>query len=289
MNSICIKARAKINLSLDVLARRNDGYHDVRMIMQSISLHDKVFIDCIENKSIKIECDKHWVPSNSDNIAYKAAAVMMDKYDLQKGVAIRIVKKIPVAAGLAGGSADAAAVLRGMNNMFSLNLKEEDLMHLGKSIGADVPFCVKGGTMLAEGIGEILTDIAPLKNVNIVLVKPRISVSTAWVYNNLDIGKISSRPDTGLIVSLIKNQDIKNVGKNMVNVLEAVTLNRYGVIGEIKDKLVRLGALGSMMSGSGPTVFGIFGSRMEAENAYKKINRDNKWECILTETFCEER
>lgn len=289
MNSICIKARAKINLSLDVIGRRNDGYHDVQMIMQSISLHDKVFLDTIDEKCIKIKCDKHWVPSNSDNIAYKAAAAIMGKYDLPKGVAIKIVKKIPVAAGLAGGSADAAAVLKGMNDLFSLDLKEEDLMKLGKSIGADVPFCVKGGTMLAEGIGEILSDIAPLKNVNIVLVKPRISVSTAWVYNNLDIGKISSRPDTRLLVKLIENQDIKNIGKNMVNVLEAVTVSRYEVIGEIKDRLVELGALGSMMSGSGPTVFGIFDSRVKAENAHKNISKDNKWECILTETFCEER
>lgn len=289
MNSICVKARAKINLSLDVLGRRNDGYHDVQMIMQSISLHDDIYIDCIDKRSIEIKCDKRWVPSNSDNIAYKAAAVMMDKYHLTKGVSIRIVKKIPVAAGLAGGSADAAAVLKGMNELFSLNLKEQELMLLGKSIGADVPFCVKGGTALAEGIGEILTEIAPLKNVSIVLVKPRISVSTAWVYKNLDIGKISLRPNTGLIVNFIKNQNIENIAKNMVNVLETVTLNRYGVIGEIKDKLVSLGALGSMMSGSGPTVFGIFGSKMEAENAYMNIIRDNKWDCILTETFCEER
>lgn len=289
MNSICVKARAKINLSLDVLGRRNDGYHDVQMIMQSISLHDDIYIDCIDKRSIEIKCDKRWVPSNSDNIAYKAAAVMMDKYHLPKGVSIRIVKKIPVAAGLAGGSADAAAVLKGMNELFSLNLKEQELMLLGKSIGADVPFCVKGGTALAEGIGEILTEIAPLKNVSIVLVKPRISVSTAWVYKNLDIGKISLRPNTGLIVNFIKNQNIENIAKNMVNVLETVTLNRYGVIGEIKDKLVSLGALGSMMSGSGPTVFGIFGSKMEAENAYMNIIRDNKWDCILTETFCEER
>lgn len=289
MNSICVKARAKINLSLDVLGRRNDGYHDVQMIMQSISLHDDIYIDCIDKRSIEIKCDKRWVPSNSDNIAYKAAAVMMDKYHLPKGVSIRIVKKIPVAAGLAGGSADAAAVLKGMNELFSLNLKEQELMLLGKSIGADVPFCVKGGTALAEGIGEILTEIAPLKNVSIVLVKPRISVSTAWVYKNLDIGKISLRPNTGLIVNFIKNQNVENIAKNMVNVLETVTLNRYGVIVEIKDKLVSLGALGSMMSGSGPTVFGIFGSKMEAENAYMNIIRDNKWDCILTETFCEER
>lgn len=289
MDSICIKARAKINLSLDVLGKREDGYHDVRMIMQSISLHDKVFLETIDERCIKVSCDKRWVPSNSDNIAYKAAAVLMDKFDIQKGLSIRIVKKIPVAAGLAGGSADAAAVLKGMNEIFSLNLKNDDLMQLGKSVGADIPFCIKGGTMLAEGIGEVLTDIKPLKNVNIVLVKPRISVSTAWVYKNLDIGKITSRPDTDLLISLIEENNIQKLGENMVNVLEAVTINKHGIINEIKDRLVRLGALGSMMSGSGPTVFGIFESRMDAEKAYENIKMDNKYECNLTETFYEER
>ncbi|WP_010246580.1 4-(cytidine 5'-diphospho)-2-C-methyl-D-erythritol kinase [Acetivibrio cellulolyticus] len=289
MDSICIKARAKINLSLDVLGKREDGYHDVRMIMQSIGLHDKVFLEAIDERCIKVTCDKHWVPTDCDNIAYKAAAVLMDKFDIPKGISIRIVKKIPVAAGLAGGSADAAAVLKGMNDIFSLNLKEDDLMQLGKSIGADIPFCIKGGTMLAEGIGEVLTEIEPLRNVNIVLVKPRISVSTAWVYKNLEIGKISSRPDTELLINLIEKKDIQNLGKNMVNVLEAVTINRHRVISEIKEKLVSLGALGSMMSGSGPTVFGVFGNRVTAEKACKNINRDNTWECILTETFCEER
>lgn len=289
MDSICIKARAKINLSLDVLGKREDGYHDVRMIMQSISLHDKVFLETLDERCIKVSCDKRWVPSNSDNIAYKAAAVLMDKYNISKGLSIKIVKKIPVAAGLAGGSADAAAVLRGMNELFSLNLKNDELMQLGKSVGADIPFCIKGGTMLAEGIGEVLTDIKPLKNVNIVLVKPRISVSTAWVYKNLDIGKITSRPDTDFLISLIEKNDIQNLAKNMVNVLEAVTINKHGVITEIKDRLVELGALGSMMSGSGPTVFGIFENRATAEKAYDNISRNNRWECNLTETFYEER
>ena len=289
MNSVCIKARAKINLSLDVLRKREDGYHDVRMIMQSISLHDKVFLDPIDEKCIKVTCDKRWVPSNSDNIAYKAAEVLMDRFNLSKGVDIRIVKKIPVAAGLAGGSADAAAVLKGMNEIFSLNLKEDELMRLGKHIGADIPFCIKGGTILAEGIGEVLTEIRPLRNVNIVLVKPRISVSTAWVYKNLDIGKITSRPETDYLIRLIENRDIQNLGKRMVNVLEDVTISKHEVIGEIKDRLVRLGALGSMMSGSGPTVFGVFEDRASAEKASENIGRDDRWECILTETFYEER
>lgn len=289
MNSICIKARAKINLSLDVLRKREDGYHDVKMIMQSISLHDKVFLGQIEKKSIKISCDKKWVPSNSDNIAYKAAKLLMDKFDLQKGIDIKIIKNIPVAAGLAGGSADAAAVLKGMNELFSLNLEQEELMQLGKTIGADIPFCIKGGTMLAEGIGEVLTDIKPLNNVDIVLVKPKISVSTAWVYKNLNIDKITSRPDTDYLIRMIEKRDLQNLGNKMVNVLEAVTIKKHEIICEIKEKLVKLGALGSMMSGSGPTVFGIFENRLTAQKAYENINRDDRWDCILTETFYEER
>lgn len=285
MNSICMKARAKINLSLDVLRKREDGYHDVQMIMQSISLHDKVFLEIIDEKGIKISCDKKWVPSNSDNIAYKAAKVLLDKFNLPRGINIKIVKNIPVAAGLAGGSADAAAVLKGIDKMFSLNLKQDELMELGKTIGADVPFCIKGGTMLAEGIGEVLTEIKPLMNVDILLVKPKISVSTAWVYKNLDLDKINSRPATDYLISMIEERDLQNLGKRMTNVLEAVTIKKHGVILEIKEKLVRLGALGSMMSGSGPTVFGIFENRLTAQKAYEKIKRDNRWDCILTEAF----
>jgi 4-diphosphocytidyl-2-C-methyl-D-erythritol kinase len=272
-----------------VLRKREDGYHDVQMIMQSISLHDKVFISQTEKSDIKISCDKKWVPSNSDNIAYKAAKLMMDKFDLQKGIDIKIAKNIPVAAGLAGGSADAAAVLKGMNELFSLNLRQEELMQLGKTIGADIPFCIKGGTMLAEGIGELLTDIKPLSNVDIVLVKPKISVSTAWVYKNLNIEKITSRPHTDYIISMIEKRDLQNLCNKMVNVLESVTIKKYEIICEIKEKLVKLGALGSMMSGSGPTVFGIFENRLTAQKAYENINRDDRWNCILTETYYEER
>ena len=162
-------------------------------------------------------------------------------------------------------------------------------MQIGKTIGADVPFCVKGGTMLAEGIGEVLTEIEPLKNVDIVLIKPRFSVSTAWVYKNLNFEKIILRPDTDDIISLIENRDLQNLGKKMVNVLEAVTIEKYEIIREIKEKLVKLGAFGSMMSGSGPTVFGIFQDRFAAQKAYEELNRDDRWDCILTETFYEER
>lgn len=287
MDSISIKANAKINLSLDVIRKREDGYHEVRMIMQSIGLHDDVVINAMDT-GIEVTCNRHWVPTGSENIAYKAARALMDKCGLKKGIRIKIHKNIPVAAGLAGGSTDAAAVLKGMNMLFSLNLSEKDLMILGKQVGADVPFCIKGGTMLAEGIGEVLTDIKPFSNVCIVLVKPKIGVSTAWVYNNLNLKNITSRPDTDSLIKAIEDNDLYYIAGNMRNVLESVTIEKYTVIKEIKDKLVELGALGSMMSGSGPTVFGIFENEQKARYAYQKI-KCSKWECFVTETLCEER
>lgn len=287
MESISLKAFAKINLSLDVLRKRQDGYHEVRMIMQTIDLYDKVILE-VKDKGIEVSCNKPWVPGGPDNIAYKAANLLMQKYNIDRGISIRIIKNIPVAAGLAGGSADAAAVLRGMNEIFSLGLSQDELMVLGKDIGADVPFCIKGGTMLAEGIGEVLTDIKPFSNVDIVLVKPRISVSTAWVYNNLNLDKISIRPETQLIIKAISDKDKNYVTQNMQNVLESVTLEKYSIIKDIKDELIKFGALGSMMSGSGPSVFGIFENKQKAQYAYENI-KVNKWECFLTETLCEER
>ncbi|WP_459076762.1 4-(cytidine 5'-diphospho)-2-C-methyl-D-erythritol kinase [Herbivorax alkaliphila] len=282
-----LKANAKINLSLDVLGKRDDGYHEVKMIMQSINLHDEVFMQITED-GIEVSCNKHWVPSGSGNIAYKAAELLMKKYGVKKGVKIKIIKNIPVAAGLAGGSADAAAVIKGINKLFSLNLSQKELMNLGKDIGADVPFCLKGGTVLSEGIGEMLTPTKPFQNVNILLVKPKISVSTPWVYKNLNIKNISERPDTEGILNAIKNEDIVYVAKNMKNVLETVTVNRYRVIQEIKNKLIKYGALGSIMSGSGPTVFGIFENKKKAYFAYEKV-KNSRWQCFMTETLCEER
>lgn len=282
MDKIDIKARAKINLSLDVLARRPDGYHEVRMIMQSIEMHDEIEIEKLPS-GIEIACNSPWVPTDEGNIAYKAAKLILDKYNLDKGVKIAIKKQIPVAAGLAGGSTDAAAVMKGLNEMFGLGLGADELMLLGSSIGADVPYCIRGGTMLAEGIGEALSELPLLSGVDLVLVKPKIGVSTAWVYKNLNLAKIINRPDTNLLMEAIKDKDIKRVSKNMRNVLENVTAGKYGIIKDIKLKLLEAGALGSMMSGSGPTVFGIFEDRKSAEYAYNKIKSD-RWDCFLTST-----
>lgn len=282
MKAIEIKAVAKINLSLDVVGKRPDGYHDLRMIMQTIGLHDTV---CIERcgSSLEVVCGHKWVPDGCENIAYKAAELLMSRYDIKDGVKIHIAKKIPVAAGLAGGSTNAAAVMKGINSLFSLGIDERTLMDLGKQIGADVPYCIRGGTMLAEGIGEILTPLVPLPKTHLVLVKPKIGVSTAWVYKILKISGIDKRPDTDLLVRKVNEGNIREVAANMKNVLETVTVQRYKVVGEAKQRLMEFGAYGSMMSGSGPSVFGIFGSRQQAEKALGQIE-SNKWESFLTYT-----
>lgn len=282
MDSIELKARAKINLSLDVLGKRADGYHDVKMIMQTVGLHDRVFIESAR-EGINVACNSRWVPSGSGNIAYKAAQLLIDELKIKNGVRIRIDKRIPVAAGLGGGSSDAAAVLNGLNTMFALGLEQSELMELGRKIGADVPFCIRGGTMLAEGTGEVLTELPSFSGMNIVLVKPRIGVSTAWVYKNLDLNAIVSRPDTDTMIQALESKRPDILAANMVNVLETVTVKRHSIIHGIKERLKGLGALGSMMSGSGPTVFGLFGDFNTAANAYKVI-RKHRWDCFLTYT-----
>lgn len=282
MKSIELAARAKVNLSLDVINKRPDGYHDLRMVMQTIRLHDKVILEVIES-GIEISCNCRWVPSSSDNIAFKAADLFINTFGIRKGVRIKIDKRIPVAAGLAGGSSDAAAVLKGMRSLFLPAVLDEELMTLGRQVGADVPYCIKGGTMLAEGIGDILTELVPFTGVNMVLIKPRIGVSTAWVYKSLEIDKIVDRPDTELITRSINNSDIFSLAKNMRNVMETVTEKKYDIIREIKSRLIERGAIGSVMSGSGPTVFGIFRNYEDARKAALAL-RSSRWDSFLTET-----
>lgn len=282
MKSIEMKAKAKINLSLDVLGKRSDGYHNVKMVMQSIGLYDRVYIETTES-GIEIICDTEFVPSNKDNIAYKAAELMFAKYALDGGVKIKIDKRIPVAAGLAGGSSDAAAVLKGINNLFSLNISESDLMKMGSTLGADVPFCIRGGTMLSEGIGDVLTDMPTFDGIFILLVKPKIGVSTRWVYKNLNLDSICARPNTDMVIRSIAIKDLALLANSMGNVLESVTIKKYNELSGIKQKLLEKGALGSMMSGSGPTIFGIFSTRNTAESAYLSL-KENYSDVFLTET-----
>lgn len=284
MTSLELNAHAKINLSLDVLYKREDSYHELKMIMQSIELHDTVYID-ISGSAVDVECVSGWAPSGDGNIAYKAAAAIMVRYGLKCGLKIRIKKRIPVAAGLAGGSADAAAVLKGIDSLFQLGLKREEFNAVGKLVGADVPYCISGGTMLAEGIGEVLSELAPFAGVNLVLLKPKIGVSTAWVYKNLDLSKPGERPDTELLKDALTRRDIRAVAENMRNVLESVTIPRFEVVRKAKDRLLELGALGSMMSGSGPSVFGLFADRESALKAYEETSRDAGWQSFLTYTL----
>jgi 4-diphosphocytidyl-2-C-methyl-D-erythritol kinase len=283
MASLEMTANAKINLSLDVLRKREDGYHELRTIMQSVELHDTVILET-GGTGIRVECDSGQVPENADNIAARAAAMIIGRFGIKSGLRIKIIKRIPVAAGMAGGSADAAAVLRGLNLLFSIGLDAAELRDMGRRIGADVPYCVTGGTMLAEGIGERLTPLKPFSGVNLVIVKPDIGVSTAWAFQNLDLSKPVDRPDTELLAAAVENGDIAAVASNMRNVLESVTIPRYGIVDEAKKRLLELGALGSMMSGSGPSVFGMFADRDGAYEAYKAVASDRRWSCLLTST-----
>lgn len=279
MQEIKVRALAKINLGLDVLGKREDGYHEVRMVMQTIHLYDRILIRRIKASgirgSIKVVTNLFYLPSNENNLVYKAAKLLRDEFGIRDGVFINLKKYIPVAAGLAGGSSDAAAVLFGMNRMFQLGLSLDELMERGVKIGADVPYCLLRGTALAEGIGEELTPLKPVPKCLVLVAKPSVSVSTKYVYENLRLDDNMVHPDMDALLSAIDKQDLKQIAANMGNVLETVTIPRYPVILRIKEEMKRMGALNAMMSGSGPTVFGLFESEQRAKAAYKEIKRKN--------------
>lgn len=270
MESITLEAYGKINLSLDVLSKRLDGYHEIETIMQFIDLKDTVVLT-EKREGITIECDNPSVPVDSTNLVYKAYSMLSDVYDIKKGVHIKIHKNIPVAAGLAGGSTNAAATLIGLNELWGLKLSKEELMDIGVKIGADVPFCIIGGTALAKGIGEKLKSLKNFSNHLILLAKPAIEVSTADVYNSLNIKDIDIRPDMDRLLNAIEDNDLHTVSANMVNVLEEVTVKKHSQIQYIKNEMLKWGALGSLMSGSGPTVFGLFQNREELLQCQKKL------------------
>ena len=272
-DSLKLRALAKINLGLDVLGRRENGYHDVRMVMQTIYLYDNVTLTKTEEPGIQLQTNLFYLPVDEKNIAYKAAKLLMDEFQIKEGVHITLDKHIPVAAGMAGGSSNAAAVLVGMNRLFRLGLSEQDLMERGVSLGADVPYCVMRGTVLAEGIGEILTPLAPLPKCYILVAKPAISVSTKTVYEKLEAHEIEDHPDIDGVIEGLEEGELKKVAESMGNVLERVTIEDYPIIQEIKDAMKEEGALNAMMSGSGPTVFGIFDDKMTAKKAQQKIRK----------------
>ena len=270
---LSLKAYGKINLGLDVLRRRDDGYHEVRMIMQTVGIYDRIDLIYKETPGITVETNLYYLPDNENNLVYKAAKLLMDEFHVQKGVHIKLRKFIPVAAGMAGGSSDAAAVLFGVNKMFSLGLTTEQLMERGVKIGADVPYCVMRGTALSEGIGEILTPLPMPPQCQVLIAKPGISVSTKFVYENLHANdlKPEQHPDIDGMIEAIKQKDLYGIADRFGNVLETVTIPAYPVIQEIKDLMMEHGAIGALMSGSGPTVFGLFTNPKAAAKAHEEM------------------
>ena len=266
VNTLTRKAYAKINLGLDVVGRQENGYHQVRMIMQTVGLYDVLTFKAAES-GIRITADSGELSTGQDNLIYKAARLLMETYSVEAGVEIHLEKHIPIAAGMAGGSTDAAATLLGLNDLFGLRLTSEQLRQMGVRIGADVPYCIMGGTALAEGIGEVLTPLPPAPQCTLLIAKPDIQVSTKYVYEHLDAGKAWRHPDIDGMRCAIEGGDLTGIIGRLGNVLETVTIEAYPVIEQIKREMLSCGAMGSLMSGSGPTVFGIYGSEEQARSA----------------------
>ena len=273
MDKLELKALGKINLGLDILGRRENGYHDVRMVMQTVYLYDRVTLEKTKSPGITIETNLSYLPVNENNIAYKAADLLKSEFGIEDGIRIRLEKHIPVAAGMAGGSSNAAAVLFGMNRMFGLGLSEEELKRRGVTLGADVPYCIMRGTVLAEGIGEILTPLPPMPRCTVLIAKPPLSASTRIVYEKIDKEGVKEHPDIDGILAGLEEGDLYRVADSMGNVLEQVMIPQYPVLQKIKDTMIRSGALNAMMSGSGPTVFGIFNSRSKAKTAAARLKK----------------
>lgn len=286
MNNIKLKAYAKINLGLDVVRKREDGYHEVRMVMQTINLYDKISINRTNNTSIILNTNLHYLPSDENNLVYKAAALIKKEYNIEQGVYIKLDKRIPVAAGMAGGSSDAAATLYGMNFLFNLKISKKELMKLALRLGADVPYCIMRGTALSEGIGEILTPLPPFPKCHILIVKPPINVSTKYVYENLHLDNQIKHPDIDGIIRNIEQENLHGAAELFGNVLETVTEKEYPIITQIKEKMLTSGAICSLMSGSGPTVFGLFDDIALAEKAFYnfKISEISR-QVFLTEFY----
>lgn len=270
---LSLKAYGKINLGLDVLRKREDGYHEVRMIMQTVGIYDKLEMIYQEKPGITVETNLYYLPANENNLVYKAADLLMKEFKAPGGVHINLKKFIPVSAGMAGGSSDAAAVLVGLNKMLGLGLSKEQLMERGVKIGADVPYCIMRGTALSEGIGEILTPLPPVPQCHVLIAKPGVNVSTKFVYGNLRADALSDKqhPDIAGMVEAIERKDLYGIADRLGNVLETVTIPAYPVIQEIKDAMMQYGAIGSLMSGSGPTVFGLFTNKKDGEKAYEEM------------------
>lgn len=271
MDEITLKALAKINLGLDVTGKRADGYHEVRMVMQTIHLYDRLHIRKTREPGIKIRTNLPFLPVNESNLVYRAADLLMKEFDIREGVSVELSKRIPVAAGMAGGSTDGAATLYGMNQMFELGLNRRELMERGLKLGADVPYCLMRGTALAEGIGEVLTPLSPMIKCPVLIAKPQVSVSTKLVYSELKLDRDTVHPNIDALLKDIRFRNMKGICRHMGNVLESVTVPLYPVIAEIKERMREKGARAALMSGSGPTVFGLFEDEGTARKALEDM------------------
>lgn len=276
-----LQAFAKINLGLDVLGKREDGYHEVRMIMQTIRMYDQLDMRKSVEPGIHLTTNKKYIPVDENNLVWRAAKLMMDTCGIIEGVSIHLHKVIPVAAGMAGGSSDAAATLVGMNRLFHCGLSKEKLMELGVQIGADVPYCVLRGTALAEGIGEKLTVLPPMPDCWILIGKPRISVSTKYVYTTLDLNTDTVHPDIDGMKKALEDGNLYGITERMGNVLQDVTIPAYPEVERIKEQMKTLGAVNAMMSGSGPTVFGIFDNEEKAQEACQKLRESGSCQQVF--------
>ncbi len=284
MDTLEIKAYAKINLGLDVVRRLANGYHEVKMIMQTVGIYDTLTLQKTK-PGIKVTTDSGEVPADESNLVYKAARLLTDTCQIKEGIAIHLEKRIPVAAGMAGGSTDAAAVLKGMNTLFSLGLSEEELKMLGVKLGADIPYCIMGGTALAEGIGERLEKLPPAPACFLLIAKPDINVSTKYVYENLKLSEIKKHPDIDGMKEAVKTGSLQGITSRMENVLESVTEEKYPVIKKLKLYMEENGALKALMSGSGPTVFGIYEREEDALAAKEKLIGSGLAKQLFVTTF----
>lgn len=279
-----LRALAKINLGLDVLRKREDGYHELRMIMQTINMYDQLDIEISKTLGIKITTNLPFIPVNENNLVYKAAKLLMDEFQVEQGITVDLQKFIPVAAGMAGGSSDAAATMIGVNRLFGLGLSVKELMERGVKIGADVPYCLLRGTALAEGIGDKLRALPACPDCYVLIGKPAISVSTKFVYENLHANELEYHPEIDKMLDAIQWHNLNKIADCMGNVLETVTIPHYPIIQEIKDHMKEHGALNAMMSGSGPTVFGLFDDKATAENACEALRESRLAKTVFLTT-----
>lgn len=285
MDKLQLKAYGKINLGLDVIRKRSDGYHDLDMIMQTVDVYDDVIIEKKAGEEIVVKADAAVLSNGKDNLAYMAAKMLFDEFGIKSGVEITIHKRIPIAGGMAGGSSDCATTLIGINEMFNLGLSKQQLMERGVKLGADVPYCVLGGTAIARGIGEVLTPLPTPPQCHVIIAKPPISVSTAYVYGHIRPDEITKRPDIEQMTLAIKEQDLNKLSDLLYNVMEEVTVSEYPVIEKLKSIMLENGALNSIMSGSGPTVFGLFDDRKKAQAAMKALDSKELTEQLYLTKF----